>query len=45
LQTKVIISPLYGIPDIQKDDSIPDIILEALDKNNINLNEIRGVIK
>ena len=40
MHSKVIISPLYGIPDIQKDDSLPEIIIEALDKNNINLEEM-----
>lgn len=34
------ISPLLGIPDIQKDDSIPEIIIDALDKNNIHLEEL-----
>jgi len=40
LHSKVIISPLFGIPDIQKDDSIPDIIIEALDNNKLVLEEM-----
>jgi len=40
LHSKVIISPLFGIPDIQKDDSIPGIIIEALDNNKLVLEEM-----
>jgi len=40
LHSKVIISPLFGIPDIQKDDSIPKIIIEALDKNKLILEDM-----
>ena len=36
----MIISPLFGIPDIQKDDSIPKIIIEALDKNKLILEDM-----
>ncbi|NBU98177.1 MAG: coenzyme F420-0:L-glutamate ligase [Spirochaetia bacterium] len=40
MHSKVIISPLFGIPDIQKDDSIPKIIIEALDKNKLILEDM-----